>query len=136
MSFCDTFVSPEQVRRFLAMEESDRCEHVQANPTLAYGVFVEHSDMGIHDARVVCQPCLEQAEEAQANGTEWCIDCKTSKPARECLRWREWDFNPSEGGEDLYVCQACRALPKHKARVERDERDRQRFELDMEEGKY
>lgn len=121
MSFCDTYYSAKKVRRFLSMEESDRCDEVKENPSLAYAVFVEHSDMGIHAAQVVCKDCHEQAQEEEKSRTKWCYDCKTSKLG--CEMWREWDFNPSEGGEDLFFCPECRQKPKHLARLARDRRE-------------
>jgi hypothetical protein len=127
MSFCDTYFSKEKIHTFLSegMDGSDLCEHVLAKPSVAYAVFVEHSDMGIHDAHVVCKPCYEQAEQEEQAQLEYCIDCRTSKPHSQCHRWREWDFNPSEGGEDLFVCDDCQKQPKHLKRVARDDQERQ-----------
>jgi hypothetical protein len=132
MSFCDIFWAPQRVQYYLGMEGTDTCEHVKADTVLAHAVFVEHSDMGIHDAHVMCKPCAVKAEQAEELAPQWCFDCKTSKPGWECARWREWDFNPSEGGEDIYICDACRVLPKHLTREARDEKEKAAYYQEQE----
>lgn len=127
MSFCDVYHDARRVHHYLDMDGVDTCEHVQASETLAYAVFVEHSDMGIHDARVVCKPCYDLAMEQERTSTQWCLDCRSDKPAPECRRWREWDFNPAEGGEDIHICDPCREKPKHLAREARDLREREAY---------
>lgn len=43
---------------------------------------------------------------------------------KDGAEWRWYDFYAPQGDEAPFICFACRALPKHLARVARDDADR------------
>ena len=107
--------------RWLKDDRSDRCEHVDTDPTLAYAVFCEDDSFGIVMRNIVCEPCHAAVEAKPAwPGCEYCTEHRTNS---EVSQWKYYDFYEGQGDLPVYVCHDCREHnEKFKAMVARDRR--------------
>ena len=59
-----------------------------------------------------------------------CHDCGEPLVAYEARTWKNWDFSPAEGDEELVLCKHCYLAPRHQERISKDAVYRQRDEDD------
>lgn len=131
--------SQDELIRALDDERSDLCEHVQqvfpaqdghetrVGPIMrdkAYGILKEDDSFGPVVRYVVCKACWEKAKQEQEEQKVHCNDCGQEKMAKDTISWKWYDFYAPQGDEPLTICTDCMVLPKHKQRVEKDNKDR------------
>ena len=59
-----------------------------------------------------------------------CHDCDEPVYLYEARTWKNWDFSPAEGDEELVLCKCCYLAPRHQERISKDAVYRQRDEDD------
>lgn len=123
---CKYTSSLAAVRRWLADDRSDRCEHVAVNPSVAYGLYLEDDSFGPVDRRVMCKACYDNALAEHNAELETCHDCRKRLPRNDMNHWCAYDHYPAQGDEPLPICDECWEAPKHKARIRRDDAARAR----------
>ncbi|BAQ02689.1 hypothetical protein AVU38_gp161 [Ralstonia phage RSL2] len=104
--------------------EDSACEHVEADVNLATVIRREMDSFGPVSSFVCCKACDEKADEEEGNEECHCADCKLTVKKKDGFEWRWYDFYAAQGDEPLFICNACKELDKHKARVARDDADR------------
>lgn len=122
-------VSPD-IKRWLQDGRSDKCEHVDANPSVAYAVQTEDDSFGPVGRYIICKACYDDSKAAEGNRTVICHDCKQPKLAMNTINWKWYDFYDEQGDEPIIVCNDCMKGPAHKQRVQEDRRDREREDQD------
>lgn len=126
MNWCSKKTEPSDVRRWLDDDRSDVCEHVENGTAKAVAVLCEDDSFGPVGRYVVCAECETRADAQEQEQQHPCIDCKGFKPLSQGDMWRGWDHYPPQGDEELFICQPCWQMDKHKKRMDEDKRDRQR----------
>lgn len=115
--------NPELKEKYFNSEEfGGCCKHCEEDHGLAYAVSYENDSFG-RESYVMCEACSNKEDEQEDEELHTCHDCKKEVPYKHNRRWREWDFDPSDGGEPIHVCDECRKLPAHLERVRRDRED-------------
>jgi len=126
MNMISSKYSPKDAAAWLKDERTDRCEHVQADPSLAYVVHKEADSFGPVDVYVCCQPCDEARERVREEVEKrHCADCGAEKKLSETREWRWYDFYAAQGDEPVIVCVPCWSGPKHAARRAEDKAERE-----------
>jgi len=120
MNWMSTKSSPSEVSRWLADDRSDRCDHVEESPQLAYAVLCEDDSFGPVNRYVVCEQCYRDCLDEEDAREVVCRDCKKVLPMGECFEWKWYDFYAPQGDEPLIICLECEKLPRHKQRVAED----------------
>jgi hypothetical protein len=123
MNWSGKSLDVRQVQTWLNAPESDLCEHVAAQPALAFALLKEDDSFGPVVRAVVCKDCDARHEEDEAAQLRTCQDCHTAVRAEAGLEWRWYDFYAAQGDEALFLCLGCWKAPKHQARRARDRED-------------
>lgn len=100
------------------------CEHVEADINLATIIRREMDSFGPVSSFVCCKACDEKATEEEDNEDCHCADCKLTVKKKDGFEWRWYDFYAAQGDTPLFICNKCKELDRHKARVARDDADR------------
>lgn len=116
----------ESINRAVADGGNDRCEHVDADGSLAFSVGTESDSFG-SESYITCKSCFSAAEEREGKELCHCRDCGLDKPKSETSEWTWFDFYAPQGDEAVVICKECWVLPKHKQRLA-DDRDHARRE--------
>ncbi len=107
------------------MHGTDFCKHVSEDDTSkGVGFFYEKDSHGYVFTEIVCQECKDETQKEIDEEPTCCADCSQDKPRKEVYAWKPYDFYEAQGDEPLMICDACWVLPTHKARIEKDDRDR------------
>jgi nitrite reductase/ring-hydroxylating ferredoxin subunit len=104
------------------VDDNDSCEHVQNDPSKFFEVSYENDSFG-REGYCMCEACAILAQEQVQEETYVCADCKTEFPLKSGILWKWYAFYAAQGDEALPVCNACRPLPSHRARVRQDQDD-------------
>lgn len=110
--------SPERIKKLI--EQDDACEHVIADISLAYSVRAENDSFGTVGSCVCCKECDAKVDEEEDNEEHVCVDCLQTKPQKEGIQWKWYDFYPAQGDTPMFVCNCCRPKEKHQRRVAND----------------
>lgn len=133
--FTKSFVANVSLSKKQALaQENDCCEHVEKDNSQLAVVSYENDSFG-REGYGKCQACFDKAEEQADEQLHTCNDCKSEVPLNKGVMWRWYDFYAAQGDEPLFVCDCCRPLDKHQARVKRDQADRD-WEQGLEEDDY
>jgi hypothetical protein len=122
-TFTSTYIankSAEDKQKYV--DQDSACEHVEADVNVAQYVLKENDSFGTVGSHVVCAECKKKAEEEEDNETYVCVDCKETKPQKEGIQWKWYDFYAAQGDTPMFVCDCCRPKEKHQARVAADQR--------------
>jgi hypothetical protein len=106
------------------LNEDGGCEHVEKDINLAAVLRREMDSFGPVSSYVCCQACDTKALEEEDNEECVCRDCGMTVKKKDGIEWRWYDFYAPQGDEALFICNACKVLPKHQNRVARDDQDR------------
>lgn len=106
------------------LDKDGGCEHVEKDVNLGTILRAERDSFGPVGTYLCCKACDEKATEEEDNEERCCKDCKQMVKKKEGAEWRWYDFYAPQGDEPIFICNACRLLPKHLDRVARDDRDR------------
>lgn len=117
-------IDPKRVKSHLADAASEPCEHVESDSSLAYAVTGETDSFGPVTRFVLCRKCNDALQQEEAAEEVVCHDCKIPLKRGDSLEWRWYDFYAPQGDEPLVLCRECWGSPRHKARRERDKRER------------
>lgn len=130
--FTKSFVANVSLSKKQALaQENDCCEHVENDNSQLAVVSYENDSFG-REGYGMCQACFDKAEEQADEELHTCNDCKSEVPLKKGVMWKWYDFYAAQGDEPLFVCDCCRSLATHQARVKRDQADRD-WELGLEE---
>ena len=130
--FTKSFVDHVSLSKKQALvQENDCCEHVE-NDNSQLAVVSYENDSFYREGYGMCQACFDKAEEQEGEELHTCNDCKSEVPLKKGVMWKWYDFYAAQGDEPLFVCDCCRPLATHQARVNRDKADRD-WELGLEE---
>lgn len=102
--------------------ENDCCEHVEKDVSTMAHIRYENDPWG-REGYCVCQECFDKSETKKGEEFHTCSDCKTDIPLKDGVMWKWYDFYAPQGDEPLFVCNECRKLENHQARVKRDTAD-------------
>lgn len=108
-------------------EGADLCEHCEDDKSLVTHFVRESDAFGTVGLYLMCTECKETNDR---EGTEICDDCLEDVPTKEIRHYRRYGFSPSEGDQELNVCDACWKLPEHQSRLAEDRRAREYDEDD------
>lgn len=112
-----------QVQTWLNALESDLCEHVQADRSLAFALLKEDDSFGPVVRAVVCKDCDARHQDDDDDRLRTCQDCHTAVRAVAGREWRCYDFYAPQGDEPTFLCTACWKAPKHQGRMAQDRAD-------------
>lgn len=99
------------------------CEHVEADPSVAFMQHMEQDSFGMVASYVCCEACNQEFEDYEDNIEHTCYDCKSKFKAKDGIAWKWYDFYAPQGDDPLYICNTCRTKPKHLERVRKDRAD-------------
>lgn len=99
------------------------CEHAEADASTVAYVHYEKDSFGPVSSYACCEACSKKADDEENSETYVCVDCKETKPQRDGIQWKWYDFYAAQGDVPLFVCDCCRPKEAHQARVARDQRD-------------
>lgn len=105
----------EFVTKWANSEDSDKCSHVEADPSVAHTVHTEDDSFGPLVRHVVCKTCHEAIMES---AEDECTDCNGTFKLTDLTEWNVWDDDAGVTHEHL-LCEECKNAPKHQARVAR-----------------
>lgn len=103
-------------------DQDGGCEHAEADINVAAYVLRENDSFGTVGSYVCCEACKDKAKEEEDNETYVCADCKETKPQKDGIQWKWYDFYPAQGDTPLFICNCCRSKEKHQTRVAADQR--------------
>jgi len=122
--FTKAFVSTLSIEsKAKKCSQMDCCEHVEADNSLLSVISRENDSFG-SEAYGMCDACNEWSMEEEGKEEVVCHDCKETKEKKDTYEWKWYDFYAPQGDEPLCICDACRKLPKHIARVKKDRQER------------
>ena len=98
------------------------CEHVEANPMLAFGVTAENDSFG-SESYCMCEACWDKMSEEEDEEEHVCFDCNQKFKLKDGVLWKWYDFYAPQGDEPLPICNECSGKEKHLARVRKDRAD-------------
>lgn len=104
-------------------ERDSCCEHVEADPSVAYYYGAENDSFGTVGSHVNCKDCYEKAQAAEDEELVTCADCGNVVKSGDTISWRWYDFYAPQGDEPLIICNSCRTKEKHIQRVRKDRAD-------------
>jgi hypothetical protein len=113
-------LSAEQKQKYA--DQDSACEHVEVDINAATYILRENDSFGVVGSCAVCEACKNKAKEEEDNEEHVCHDCKQTKPQKDGIHWKWYDFYPAQGDTPLFICNCCKTQPTHLARVERDRR--------------
>jgi len=99
------------------------CEHVEADPMLAFGFTAENDSFG-RETYVMCRACWDEAEQEEDEEEHTCFDCKKKFKLKDGFLWKWYDFYAAQGDEPLPICNECAGKEKHLARRRKDAAER------------
>lgn len=121
--FTSTYIAKKSDAEKQALFDQDGgCDHAQANISVAAWYLCERDSFGIVGSNVACDCCKKQYEEEEGNELHTCKDCKQEKPLKDGILWKWYDFYEAQGDVAPFICNCCKKLPTHLARVEADRR--------------
>lgn len=103
--------------------EDSCCQHVEADPAVAYELSREMDSFGPVSTHVMCKACSEAAEKAADEELIRCDDCGVEKPRKEVRTWKWYDFYAPQGDEPMEICTTCWSAEKHRERMRKDRED-------------
>lgn len=104
------------------LEEWGGCDHVNEDPSKIVVVSYENDSFG-REGYCICAECLEKSEQKELEEEHCCHDCKQSFPLKDGVLWKEWNFDPRDGSEPIFICNSCRTKEAHITRVRNDKAD-------------
>ena len=122
--FCERIVASKPLEwKKKILKDYDLCEHVEKDPSLLYMTYTENDSFGIVSGYACCKACDDKWEEEKKKEIHYCHDCNEAVEAQNGIFWKRWDFSPSEGDKELFICNYCKTEPKHLERVAKDRKD-------------
>lgn len=115
------FSTEEQAKKVVARYDGC-CEHVEANPMLAFGVTAENDSFG-SESYCMCEACWDKQTEEEEDEEHVCFDCKKKFKLKDGVLWKWYDFYAPQGDEPLPICNECAGKEKHLTRVRKDRAD-------------
>lgn len=101
--------------------EGGNCEHLKVGDK-AFGESSENDSFG-SEVYLYCEPCYNEFLEARRNELTECRDCGLEVPHCEGRDHTPYDSECTHAermNSKFFVCNTCRELPKHQARLQRD----------------
>lgn len=102
--------------------EMDHCDHLKVG-AIAHKVSYEMDSFGPVGAYALCHECATKDDLKAANEMVACHDCRQEVARKFTIAWKQYDFCESQGDEPTIVCERCQEQERHRARVEKDDRE-------------